>query len=227
MPHIARAASKSSFALLAALALAGLLAALMAALPAGKGGIGPGVAQAAPAACPATFHVLNDDRIGRLKLREGHYRIRVLDDRALTCEKAAGLFAKFLQDFDGELPGRWQLDVDTATFTKRGTDEGFRVKKVRRKSGSGGGRHPSGRHEECPTFEVLHNDRIGDVRFPRGTYQMTALGGMSCEQASKRFAAFLELTDGDLPDPWKLRARTGTFKRGSTGRGFQVNFWGR
>lgn len=50
---------------------------------------------------------------------------------------------------------------------------------------------------------------------------------MTCQKASRRFAQFLELPDGDLPPPWKLRGRTGTFKRGSTGRAFQVNFWHR
>jgi hypothetical protein len=183
-------------------------------------------AAAAPLRCPATFHVLHNDRIGRLRLPEGHYRIRLLDDQSLTCERAAKLFARFLQDFDGELPGQWRLRVGEATFVKRGTDVGFSVKKARR-SGSGGGRHPSGRHEKCPTFEVLHNDRIGDVRFPRGTYQMTALGGFSCQKASKRFADFLQLPEGNLPHPWKLRGRTGTFERRRTGKGFQVNFWQR
>ena len=184
-------------------------------------------AAAAPLRCPATFHVLHNDRIGRLKLREGHYRIRVLDDQALTCERAATLFARFLQDFDGELPGRWRLEVATATFTKRGTDVGFRVKRVGQSSGSGGGKHPSGRHETCPTFQVLHNDRIGNVRFPKGTYQMTALGGFSCQKASNRFADFLQLPEGNLPPPWKLRGKTGTFERRRTGKGFQVNFWKR
>jgi hypothetical protein len=183
-------------------------------------------AAAAPLRCPATFHVLHNDRIGRLRVPDGHYRIRLLDDQSLTCERAAKLFARFLQDFDGELPGQWRLRVGEATFVKRGTDVGFSVKKARR-SGSGGGKHPSGRHKKCPTFEVLHNDRIGDVRFPRGTYQMTALGGVACARASSKFASFLELPEGNLPRPWKLRGRTGTFERRNTGRGFQVNFWHR
>lgn len=182
---------------------------------------------AAAARCPATFHVLHDDRIGRLKLPQGHYRIRVLDEQALTCARASKLFARFLQDFDGNLPGKWRLNVRRAKFVKRGTDVGFKVKKVGRRSGSGGGKHPSGRHERCPTFRVLHNDRIGDVRFPRGTYQMTALGGFTCQKASNKFAAFLELPEGDLPGRWKLRGRTGTFEKGRSGVGFQVNLWER
>jgi hypothetical protein len=184
------------------------------------------VERAAPLRCPATFHVLHDDRIGRLKLPQGHYRIRILDDRALGCPRAAKLFAKFLQDFDGVLPGDWRLQVSTATFLRRGTDIGFRVKKGRR-SGSGGGEHPSGEHQRCPTFRVLHNDRIGGVRFPRGTYQMTALGGFTCQKSSNKFADFLQLPDGNLPGRWRLRARTGTFERGQSGKGFQVNFWKR
>ena len=209
---------------------AGIGAALVAALLA-VGATGPSSAAAeaaaAPLRCPATFHVLHNDRIGRLKVPQGYYRIRVLDDQALGCARASKLFAKFLQDFDGVLPGPWRLQVATATFVKRGTDVGFRVKKVGQSSGGGGGRHPSGRHERCPTFEVLHNDRIGNLRFPRGTYQMTALGGFSCQKASSKFADFLELPDGNLPDRWRLHARTGTFLRGQSGKGFQVNFWRR
>jgi hypothetical protein len=184
-------------------------------------------AAAAPLRCPATFHVLHDDRIGRLKLPQGHYRIKLLDDQALGCSRASKLFAKFLQDFDGNLPGKWRLKVRQATFVKRGTDVGFSVKKVGRRSGSGGGKHPKGRHEKCPTFRVLHNDRIGSLRLPRGTYQMTALGGLTCQKASNRFAAFLELPEGNLPGRWRLHARTGTFTRGQSGKGFQVNFWER
>jgi hypothetical protein len=203
-------------------------AALVAALAAstGQAGAASAEAAAAPMRCPATFHVLHNDRIGRLKLPAGHYRIRLINDEVLSCSRASALFAKFLQDFDGDLPGKWRLKVSEATFLKRGTDVGFSVKKGRR-SGSGGGKHPRGRHDRCPTFRVLHDDRIGSVRFPRGTYQMTALGGFSCQKASNRFAAFLELPEGNLPGRWRLHARTGTFERGQTGKGFQVNFWGR
>jgi hypothetical protein len=206
--------------------VAALAAVAVLAGPAGQANAAEAEAAAAPLRCPATFHVLHNDRIGRLELPQGHYRIRILDDRALGCSRASKLFAKFLQDFDGNLPGRWRLQVSTATFSKRGTAQAFRVKKGRR-SGGGGGRHPSGRHEKCPTFRVLHNDRIGTVRFPRGTYQMTALGGFTCQKSSRRFAAFLELPEGNLPGRWRLRGRTGTFKRGQSGKGFQVNFWER
>ena len=204
-----------------------LAVAALAAGGAGQASAATDRAAAAPLRCPATFHVLHNDRIGRLKVPEGHYRIRVLDDQALTCQRASKLFARFLQDFDGELPGAWRLKVAKATFIKRGTDVGFKIRKVGQSSGGGGGKHPSGRHETCPTFRVLHNDRIGNVRFPKGTYQMTALGGFSCQKASNRFADFLELPEGNLPPPWKLHGRTGTFERRRTGKGFQVNFWKR
>jgi hypothetical protein len=208
--------------------VAALAAVALLAGPAGQSSAAAAEAAAAPLRCPATFQVLHNDRIGRLKLPAGPYRIRILDDQALACRRASKLFAKFLQDFDGNLPGRWRLQVRTATFTKRGTDQGFRVKKVGSQSGGGGGgRHPSGRHEECPTFRVLHNDRIGTVRFPRGTYQMTALGGFTCQKSSRRFADFLQLPEGNLPGRWRLRGRTGTFMRGQSGKGFQVNFWKR
>jgi hypothetical protein len=184
----------------------------------------PARGEAATANCPATFRVLHDDQIGKLKLPAGNYRVTLLDDRLLTCQQASKLFAQFLQDYDGRLGGGWRVDARTATFSKP-NGAGFSVKRVQRQTGSGGGRHPSGNAAPCPTFRVLHNDRIGSVNFPKGTYQMTALGGLACTKASTLFADFLQRFEGNLPGRWRLNGKTATFLRGSSGKGFQVNLW--
>ena len=80
-------------------------------------------------ACPNLFRVLHNDRIGRLRLPAGQYRITLLAKRRPTCQRAPKLFAKFLQRPDGKLPNGWDLDPGTATFTKR-VGVGFRVKRV-------------------------------------------------------------------------------------------------
>ena len=72
---------------------------------------------------------------------------------------------------------------------------------------------------------MLNDDRIGSVRFPKGTYQMTALGTLTCAKASSMFADFLQQFAGDLPGAWRLDGSTGTFLRGASGKGFQVNLW--
>jgi hypothetical protein len=55
----------------------------------------------------------------------------------------------------------------------------------------------------CPTFQVLHNDRIGPAVFPKGTYAIKLLiPNFSCANASKRFTQFLKDFDGKLPPPW-------------------------
>jgi hypothetical protein len=80
--------------------------------------------------CPGTFRVLNNDRIGRLRLPKGRYRITVLDDGP-TCARASSLFTDFLEIFTGDLPRPWRLNVRTATFRRGSADTGFRVKPVR------------------------------------------------------------------------------------------------
>jgi len=200
-----------------------LLALLIAALPATPLA-SPARSEAATSKCPATFRVLHDDQIGKLALRKGNYRIKLLDDELLSCKRASKLFAKFLQDFDGKLGGGWRVQARTATFSK-GSGAGFSVKRVGQRSGNGGGRHPSGDATTCPTFRVLNDDRIGSVRFPKGTYQMTALGTLTCAKASSMFADFLQRFAGDLPGAWRLDGSTGTFLRGASGKGFQVNLW--
>jgi len=81
--------------------------------------------------CPATFRVLNDDSIGRLRLRKGSYSITLVN-HGVSCTRAAQLFRSFLQDFQGTLPKPWRLAVQTATFTRGGSrSPGFRVKPTR------------------------------------------------------------------------------------------------
>jgi hypothetical protein len=59
----------------------------------------------------------------------------------------------------------------------------------------------------CPSFRVLHDDRIGAASFPAGSYEVTTKPGFSCSEASKLFARFLQDWDGNLPKPWTITAR--------------------
>jgi hypothetical protein len=77
--------------------------------------------------CPGTFRVLHNDRIGRLSLPRGRYRITLVGS-GVSCARASRLFTSFLQDFEGALPRPWVLNVRTATFTRGARGAGFRVK---------------------------------------------------------------------------------------------------
>jgi hypothetical protein len=81
--------------------------------------------------CPGTFRVLNNDSIGRLRLRKGPYVITLVG-RKIPCPRASQLFRSFLDDFEGNLPRPWRLKVQTGTFTRGGSGSpGFRVKPAR------------------------------------------------------------------------------------------------
>lgn len=78
----------------------------------------------------------------------------------------------------------------------------------------------------CPSFRVLHNDRIGPASLPAGNYAVTpATGsGLTCAVTSRLFARFLADYDGALPTPWRVVAQgsgKATFQRG-TRSGFSV-----
>ncbi len=181
-------------------------------------------ASAAKAACGAPFSVLHNDRIGALKLQAGQYDITLIRPQRITCARASHLFSRFLQDYNGVLPDGWRLNVAKARFRKGG-GFGFEVAPSSGGGGGGGGQHPQGNSTKCPTFRVLHDDLIDGQRFRQGTYQMTALGGLSCQKASTLFTGFLANNQNDLPGRWRLNARSGTFLRDGTGKGFQVNLW--
>jgi hypothetical protein len=78
----------------------------------------------------------------------------------------------------------------------------------------------------CPSFKVLHNDRIGPASLPAGNYTITLSpsAGLSCYSASQLFARFLEDYDGVLPHPWSIVAKgSGKASFNQNGRlGFSV-----
>jgi hypothetical protein len=169
--------------------------------------------------CSSTFSVLHNDRIGSLSLPKGAYYLNV---RNLSCSQAASLFADFLEDWDGILPAPWRVIASQRRFVG-----GSRSFVVTRKGSSGGGGNPTG-ERLCPgTFRVLHNDRIGRLAIPKGSYYVWLLPGRSvnCAIAYSSFSQFLSRTDGRLPSPWTLDAATGQFLRGRTSpaSGFRID----
>jgi len=196
-----------------------LALAVAAALGAGQ----PASAQATT--CPATFHVLHDDRIGDLSLPAGHYRITAED---ITCARASHLFTEFLEDFDGRLHKPWRYTVVGAgqgTFTGRGAFTVVRqaddLPPVHGNSTQGGGSH--GDLLCAGTFTVAHDDRIGKLRIPAGDYTITLLGGnLTCATAERFFGVFLERPSGKLPRNWVVLPRLAEFVKYSSHHGFRI-----
>jgi hypothetical protein len=78
----------------------------------------------------------------------------------------------------------------------------------------------------CPSFRVLHDDRIGPAVLPAGSYTITVApsAGLTCPAASRLFTRFLEDFDGVLPSPWRVSAQgngKATFAQGGKA-GFAV-----
>jgi hypothetical protein len=190
----------------------------------------PAAAAAGTGSCPGTFRVLHDDSVGQLKLPAGSYLISPLGRSSPSCSQSAKLFARFLDDFDGVLPRPWRVSVSDATFL-RAAGVGFHVARMRGGSGGGegSGGSPGGGTANSGfchgSFRVLHNDRIGRLRVPRGAYSLVLLQrrGLSCEAASKLLTRFLESVGGNLPRPWALEPQTASFVNGSTGLGFRID----
>ncbi|MET0306320.1 MAG: hypothetical protein ABW196_08850 [Solirubrobacterales bacterium] len=78
----------------------------------------PSHADAARAQCTGTFQVLHDDHVGRLDLPRGNYRITILASGRPGCAQASALLTRFLEDFDGVLPGGWRVGAASATFLR-------------------------------------------------------------------------------------------------------------
>ena len=177
-------------------------------------------------ACPGTFQVLHNDRIGALRLPAGAYQITVANPAGLSCAKASQNLAEFLQDYDGKIRRPWNINARLATF-QRGSDGNiaFSLARVGGTGGNGGGGNNNPTSNACPGyFRVLHNDHIGRLAIPRNSYRITRLNadGLSCSAASRLFTQFLQDYDGRLASPWRLNTTTATFTRGRSQVGFRI-----
>ena len=191
----------------------------------------PSRADAARVRCTGTFRVLHDDHVGRLSLPRGRYRITILASGRPSCAQSSALFTRFLEDYDGILPGGWRVAAASSTFL-RAAGVGFHVSRAGGNGGGGneereqggGGRHPLN-GSFCPApFRVLHNDRIGALRLAKGDYWIVLLQrrGLNCAQAERLFVRFLESPGGHLPPPWLLEPQTASFLRSAGGVGFRI-----
>ena len=159
--------------------------------------------------CPAPFTVLHNDRIGPAVLPQGSYMITVRAP-GLACATASRLFTQFLSDYDGNLPQGWTVVAQgrgRASFNQNG-QPGFSVAR------SGGGNTPSTYGTVCPgSFQVLNNDTIGSLSFPKGSYRIVLPRGVivSCGQAFKLFRQFLNRPAGNLPKNWRLKPTIALF----------------
>ncbi|HEV7614942.1 MAG TPA: hypothetical protein VGO36_01780 [Solirubrobacterales bacterium] len=73
----------------------------------------------------------------------------------------------------------------------------------------GAGSAPAITPVSCPSFRILHNDRIGPAVLPAGNYVVTIAptASLSCAAASKLLTRFLADYDGVLPQPWRVVAQ--------------------
>jgi hypothetical protein len=178
--------------------------------------VGMSAAASSPAdvaRCKTSFTVLHNDRVGALQIPKGQYFMTPV---GLNCVAASELFTRFLDDFDGVLPGGWRADAATRSFVNPLTNQSIAI-------GSPLSPKPSSRGV-CPgTFTVEHNDRIGRLSLRAGKYQLTVRGGLACSTASSQLAFFLfHDFAGTLPRPWKLNLAARRFSKGKSS--FTVKF---
>ena len=174
--------------------------------------------------CPGGFTVLHNDHIGKLQLPAGRYQLAVETPARLTCARTSQLFARFLQSPSGNLPPPWRLNVRKARFVSGSgvTRVAFHVSKLRSGGvGGGGGGGGGAGNQTCPSFRVLHDDRIGSLRIPAGNYIIT-VKRMSCPAASAQFANFLQKPSGRLGGGWQLKPRKAKFRNLGLNQAFRI-----
>ena len=196
-------------------ALVGMAIALAVALGANSAGAAPAAAEATKA-CPG-FKVLHNDRIGTAVFPAGTYTVN-LEDPSLNCKSSAELFARFLEDWDGNLPQPWKVASEgsgKASFV-RGSLGGFSVELTAKAKEEGSGTNPD-LGTLCPgTFTVNSTTQVETLRFTKGAFliYLPQGSGLACSQASRLFTKFLG-AGGKLPSPWKLTNQTATFYKPS------------
>lgn len=153
----------------------------------------PSRADAARVRCAGTFRVLHDDHVGRLSLPQGNYTITILASGTPGCAQASTLFTRFLEDYDGKLPGGWRRHPVGGAFCPAP----FWVL----------------HNDHIGSLPVAKGDYWIIL------LQRT---GLSCSRAETLLVRFLESPGGELPPPWLLESQTASFLRSASGPGFRI-----
>jgi hypothetical protein len=171
--------------------------------------------------CPS-FHVLHNDSIGSVKVPAGMYSVV---PTGVSCKNSSTLIARFLNDYDGVLPGGWVAASSgkTVTFTKTGGTETIEMKRGYSPSSGGSSSRQNGL---CPgNFTILHNDRVGMMKLKAGQYKITTKG-LYCWFDASKLAYFLDYTESTkLPSPWTVDAAMMKIQR-SPNHYFTLNYLG-
>jgi len=198
------------------IALAALIAVFALAIAARPAGAAPKPMAPAPKSCPG-FQVLHNDRIGAAVFPAGNYTIN-LESTTLDCKTGGELFARFLEDFDGNLPSPWKVVAEGSGMASfpRGSQPGFSVE-LTKKQTSGEIEKEGATSPDLGTlcrnpFTVNHTTTLRPLRFTKGQFLIYLPAGstITCEGAVKLFAEFLS-NSPNVPSPWKLASQTATF----------------
>jgi hypothetical protein len=173
--------------------------------------LAPGASTAMAGNTCAGFRVLHDDRIGPAQLPAGTYSITTSEN--LGCDTASKLFARFLSDWDGNLPKPWRVTAEgSGKAAFKGGSLSFSVRLGG--GGEGGGGNNPALGKLCPgTFTVNAGSDVGPLYFAKGQYLLyiPARSGITCRRASVLFTRFLAAPSGMVPSPWRVLTQTATF----------------
>jgi hypothetical protein len=185
----------------------------------------PVAAQAATAGASGAcgqFRVMHNDKISGVSFPAGPYN---MVNSGMSCAQTTKYFQQFLEA--GKVAKGWQvktLSGNRKRFTKLGTNPtvDFQATAASDPTPTPGGL-------TCPgTFRVLHNDQIGAMKLPAGSYTITLAShntpGLDCASASHAFTYFLNNDwAGNLPRPWKMNVAAKSFYMNNTpSDGFSV-----
>jgi hypothetical protein len=180
-------------------------------------------------ACPGQFSVLHNTRIGPGVYAQGNYTLILLKKSTshFSCQTASRTFAYFLNTrYSKPLPFPWVQNTKTRTFTEKTNGVGFSVKPVIAlgapqtgpKVTAGGGETVG---TPCkPLVKVGRGARIDGFVLNKGSYQVWAIGNLSCAKARNDVARAVALRT-KLPKGWKHNVRQAIVTVGG-GRGFRL-----
>jgi hypothetical protein len=179
--------------------------------------------------CPGQFSVLHNTRIGPGIYAQGNYTLTLLKKSTshFSCQTASRTFAYFLNTrFSKPLPYPWVQNTKTRTFTEKTNGVGFSAKPVIAlgapetgpKVTAGGGETIG---TPCrPLVKVGRGARLDGFVLNRGSYQVWAIGNLSCTKARHDVARAVALGT-KLPKGWKHNVRQAIVTVGG-GRGFRL-----